>query len=331
MHTGLPIARPIRVHEIKNGLVLLFIVGKGLFCIDRFDNLISLNSQNGFNGNNAGLQSAAFFVEGNDNTFWMAIPGLGLYEYGFEKNKLPFLRNYFTVENGLQSNSIRSIAYDKENRLWVGTVTGLDILQKNKNGNWDIFNYAKVDELGISDSYYEKLATDTLGNVWLSSPNKILKFNTANIQLHKEAPYAIIEKVSLAFKETDWNKLSDSLYSYYQLPYNPVLKYNQNSLGISFNAIDLSISNSSPQYSYKLLPLDTSWSIPSKIKSVSFAQLPSGKYQFIVRAKNMASDWSQPAAFKFTITAPFWNEWWFRLIIIGITSFIIIPYFQNKE
>jgi LytS/YehU family sensor histidine kinase len=109
-----------------------------------------------------------------------------------------------------------------------------------------------------------------------------------------------------------------------------VLKYNQNSLGIFFNAIDLSISNSNPEYSYKLLPLDTSWSIPSKTKSVSFAQLPSGAYKFVVRAKDRASGWSKPAVFRFTITPPFWAEWWFRLIIISIGSFIIISIFRAR-
>ena len=92
-----------------------------------------------------------------DNNFWMAIPGLGLYEYGFEKNKLPFLKNHFTVKDGLQNNNILNITSDKQNRLWVATITGVDILQKNISGTWQVFNYAKEDELNLSGSYYEKL------------------------------------------------------------------------------------------------------------------------------------------------------------------------------
>jgi hypothetical protein len=148
--------------------------------------------------------------------------------------------------------------------------------------------------------------------------------------LHKETPRIIIEKISLAFKETNWSKLTDSLYSYFDLPRNPELNYSHNSLGIFFNAIDLSISNSNPEYSYKLLPLDTSWSIPSKTKSVSFAQLPSGTYQFMVRAKDLASGWGKPAVFGFTIKPPFWNKWWFRLMIIILASFIIISIFRTR-
>ncbi len=224
-----------------------------------------------------GVQLGVGFYEATDNTFWITVPGLGLYEYSFKKNKLPFFKKHLTIKDGLQSNNILSLTSDGQNRLWVATNTGLDILQENKPDNWVVFNYAKTEDLTINVSDFEKLAVDAYGNVWLSSPNKIIKFNTDKIRLNKVPPRIIIEKVSLAFKETDWGKLTDSLYSYFQLPFNPVLSYNQNSLGIFFNAIDLSTSNSNPVYSYKLLPLDTSWSIPSKIKSVSFAQLPAGK------------------------------------------------------
>ncbi len=328
-NTGIPVMKPTRVREIKNGLLLVFIEGKGIYCIDPDNNLVSLNKGSGLDASK-GLQSAACFCEAADNNFWMAVPGMGLYEYGFAKDKLPFLKNHFTLNDGLQSNNILSLTMDRQSRLWVASNTGIDILQKKEAGGWEIFNYATTDELTFNGSNYDKLVTDTAGNIWFSSPDKIFKFNAAAIKLYKAPPRIVIEKVSLLFKETDWSKLSDSLYGYYQLPYNPVLHYNQNSLGVSFNAIDLSTTNSAPEYAYKLLPLDTSWSIPSKIKSVSFAQLPAGEYQFVVRAKEKASGWSNPAVFKFTIVPPFWNEWWFRSIIIAIASFIIISIFRGR-
>ena len=323
-NTGIPVVKPTRVLMLKNGLLLLYVDGKGVFCIDTADNLISLIKETGIDGSKKGIQLNICFYEDNEYNLWIAFPGLGLYEYGFSKNKLPFLKNHLTIKDGLQSNNILSLTSDRQKRLWLATNTGVDILQLNHAGNWEVFNFAKEEELGLNESVDEKIVSDAAGNIWLSSPNKIVEFDVANISLYKETPSIIIEKVSLAFKETDWSKLTDSLYSYYQLPYDPILNYKQNSLGISFNAIDLSTSNSNPEYSYKLLPLDTSWSIPAKIKFVSFAQLPEGKYQFMVRAKDMASGWSKPALFRFIISPPFWNRWWFKLVVIAITSFIIV-------
>jgi ligand-binding sensor domain-containing protein len=329
-NTGAPVIKPTRVYEMKNGLLLLYIDGIGVHCINESNNLISLVKETELDGSKKGIELGVFFYEDEEDNFWIAFPGLGLYEYGFTKNKLPFLKNHLTTKDGLESDNIVSLTSDRQNRLWIASTTGLDILQENKVDKWEVFNYAKAEELTLSRSDYERLITDSAGNVLLSTPNKILKFNTANIHLYKEPPHVIIEKVTLAFKETNWSQLADSSYSYFQLPFNPVLDYNQNSLGIFFNAIDLSTSNSNPEYSYKLLPFHTTWSIPSKAKSVSFAQLPPGKYQFMVRAKDMASGWSQADVFRFTITRPYWDKWWFRLIVIAIASCIVVSIFRAR-
>ena len=62
-NTGIPIMKPVRVYEIKSGLVLVFIAGKGIYCIDASDNLISLNKQTGIDSKSPGLLSAVYFHE----------------------------------------------------------------------------------------------------------------------------------------------------------------------------------------------------------------------------------------------------------------------------
>jgi ligand-binding sensor domain-containing protein len=327
-NTGVPITRPTRLLGLKNGLLLVYTARQGVFCIDKFNNLIPLITD--INGREKDIRLGIQFCEGAGDNFWLAIPGLGLYEYGLRQNKRAYLKAHISIADGLQSANILSLINDRQNRLWVATNNGIDIVQQNKAGTFEVFNYAKSEDLTISVGDFEKLGSDSKGNIWLSSPNKVIRFNIGDIRLHREPPHIIIEKISLDFKETDWSKLADSLYSYFQLPYKPVLNYSQNSLGIFFNAVDLSTSYSNPEYSYKLLPIETTWSIPSKTKSVSFAQLPSGTYKFIVRAKDYASGWSKPAVFMFTITPPFWALWWFRLIILSIAAFIIVSIFRAR-
>lgn len=329
-NTPLPIGNPLIIHLLENGLIFLYIEGKGAYGIDSANNLFSLNKSMHINEVNRENRIDISFYEGNDEHFWISFPGIGLYEYEYTKNKLPFLKNHFDVNNGLQSNHVMSITGDGQNRIWVATNKGIDILQFTKNKVWEVFNFAKTEQLGVKQSDFEKLVTDPQGNVWFSSPANIFRFDVDSIRLKKETPRVIIEKVSLAFKETNWSNITDSLYSYYQLPWQPVLHYNQNSLGITFNATDLSIASSDPEYSYRLLPIDTAWSAPSKSKFVSFAELPSGKYQFMVKAKDRASGWSSPALFNFIINPAFWNQWWFRLVVIAFAAFIIINIFKAR-
>ncbi len=329
-NTGVPITKPTRVYELKNGLLLLYIDRQGVFCIDSANNLISLQKEIAIDGNRQGILSDVCFYEDKQADFWIAVPGFGIYQYRFTKDIIPVLQNHFTISNGLQSNKIFSLVSDNQNRLWIACSTGIDILQQNKNSTWEVFNYARAEDLLLTKFEFTKLIADESGAIWLSSPNKVIKLNVAAVQLHKQSPHILIEKISLLFKETDWSKLSDSTYNYYQLPYHPVLLYNQNSFGISFNAVDVSSTNSSPDYSYQLLPVNTGWSIPSKTKSVSFAQLPAGEYQFMVRAKEGASGWSKPAVFQFTIMPPFWNRWWFRLIVIALAAYIVVSIFMAR-
>lgn len=329
-NTRVPIVKPTRVHEIKNGLILLYIDRNGLYGIDSANNLFPLIRQTGIDGRREALQLPVCFYEDRDNNFWLGVPGQGLYEYGFRPNKMPFLKNHLTTVNGLQSNNILSITSDRQHRLWIVTNTGLDILQKNKQPLWDIFNYAQASDLGIIECDFSKLVTDANGDVWLSSPTEIIRFNTENLVLSKKTPHINIEKITLNFKETNWVNLTDSVCGYYEQPYQPRLSYRQNSLGISFDAADLSISNPEPEYSHKLLPLDTSWSSPSKIKLVAFEQLPAGDYQFYVRARDKASGWSKPAVFIFTIRKPYWDEWWFRIVMIAVMGYIIISIFRAR-
>lgn len=129
--------------------------------------------------------------------------------------------------------------------------------------------------------------------------------------------------------ETNWGKRSDSVYSYFQLPYKPIFKYNENSLGIRFNGTNLSEA-SGQEYSYKLEPLDTSWSQSSQNNTVSLLKLLPGSYTFKVRVKNEDTAWSEPATFSFTIERPFWDKWWFRLLLIALGASVIVYFYSRR-
>src|SRR6185437_14684319 len=184
-NTGVPIIKPTRVYEMRNGLLLLYIDGVGVYSIDKTNNLISLVKETGIDGSKKGIELKVLFYQDGLDNFWIAFPGLGLYEYGFGKNNLPFLKNHFTDKNGLQSNDVVGVLNDRQNRLWIATPKGLDILQKNKKDKWEVFNYARAEELTLTRSDYGRLITDSAGNLLLSTPNKIIEFNTAAINLIK--------------------------------------------------------------------------------------------------------------------------------------------------
>ncbi len=62
-----------------------------------------------------------------------------------------------------------------------------------------------------------------------------------------------------------------------------------------------------------------------------FQSLPSGDYEFEVRAKATNSPWTLPVSQKFSIQSIYWQTWWFKVIItfIVVTSIGLIYYFSS--
>ena len=312
-NTKKPVLLPTQMCQAANGDIIIFIPKFGLYKIDKNNQLISLTKEDGIKNDYSKI-----FMDA-EHRIWALQRGLGLYYYNYSDDGKLSLLEHFTEKEGLQSNSVHDILADKFNRIWVATEAGIDIL--NREGEkWIIFNYSKDNQLQLHSWWDTKIASDHLGDIWLSSLRHFIKFNTENIRLYKGLPRLSIEKVLLDRRETNWLHFTDSLYSYSQVPVNPVLDHTHNSIGISFNGISFS-NNPYVEYSYQLEPIDKTWSDPSTSNFVSLMNLSPGHYNFWIKAKDKASGWSKPEVFSFTIKPPFWQTWWFR--ITGIIVFIL--------
>ncbi|HLY69636.1 MAG TPA: histidine kinase [Puia sp.] len=314
-NTGKPLEKPIRVWEARNGLVLVYLDGQGVFAITPAGDQVSLILQTGFDGHHKGRnQHDVFFYEDRSGEFWITYPGLGLFEYGFGKDHIPYRkRQYTAVTDGLQSDKIISLAADSADRLWIESDAGIDILEKGADDSRILFNYLSENDLGVSLNGFGRLVSMPEENeVWFFTPATIIHFHPGNIQLTKAAPRASIESITLNFKETDWHARGDSVHGYFDIPVNPELPY-QNTLSIFFGAPDLGSLSADPQWAYRLLPLDTSWSPPSRLRSVSFARIPAGNYVFEVRSRDKASGWGASAILRFSVIPPFWGTLFFKV------------------
>src|SRR5690606_27557278 len=98
-----------------------------------------------------------------DGKIWIATSnGLSVFANGSIKN--------FTKVDGLPSNEIKSLAYDKKNNvLWIGTHGGG--LSKYNFKNFT--NFTTLD--GLSHDYIHSLFLDKKGNLWIGTGNGINK------------------------------------------------------------------------------------------------------------------------------------------------------------
>jgi DNA-binding CsgD family transcriptional regulator len=87
------------------------------------------------------------------------------------------------------------------------------------------------------------------------------------------------------------------------------------------------------QYSYRLVPMDDSWSKWTALSEKEFSRLPYGNYRFEVKAKNIYGAVSQPTIFSFQVFTPwYWSRW--ALVgyaVLGLFVLTLIPLIQRKK
>lgn len=101
----------------------------------------------------------------NDGSFWLATEADGVVHF---KNNNQI--EYFTTKNGLLTNTIRDILIVNRNEVWIGTKSGLSILNPitNKVKN---YTYKKEEESenSLSQASVRSLFQDKKGNIWLGT------------------------------------------------------------------------------------------------------------------------------------------------------------------
>lgn len=97
--------------------------------------------------------------------------------------------------------------------------------------------------------------------------------------------------------------------------------YSHNAVSFIFTAQNAFALNLS--FSYKLVGVDKDWSEEQKYNSVSYARLPAGKYEFLMRTKDSLGNYSDITSFKFTISKPYYATIWAYLLYIVLVGLLL--------
>lgn len=265
-----------------------------------------------------------------------------------EKDKT--LKQYHTG-NGLSHNRVLSFNEDNEGNIYVGTVGGLTIIQNN--GAARIYNRNN----GLRNDKCEGILKDDQGYLWIGNLNCILRFDPA------EKKYAVYEegfgfshtgfRMRSCFKNKDgemfWGsdkgltwffpqelnnistllypsvnalRTSDSMFRFTG-PTSLHLPYHTSSFDFQFSSGELHGAGKI-QFLYRLAGYDNSWKKPGLPGQVSFSKLPPGNYRFELKASRDGSSWYEaPSSVLITITKPWWQQTWFRVLYIAAFASLI--------
>lgn len=248
-----------------------------------------------------------------EQEIWLATAGDGLLKYNPNDKTV----RKFTTETSLPSNYINSIIY-AEGYLWLGTENGLCRFDPEDE---TVFIYSSISP--FFNVSFNQNASYQLRNGQLTwgTNNGAVIFDPNVIQLSKPAGRIFFQDLVISgrsIRETSSLKLETPLDDLDNIS----LDYDQNTVALEVLAIGTAIGNS--KFSWKMEGIDDEWSQPTTSHVLTYASLPSGKFQLKIRMYDSSlSQLVDERVLNIQVTPPFWETWWYRLIIFIFVAGVI--------
>jgi len=249
----------------------------------------------------------------------------------------------FNIDDMPGANLPVAMVEESEQYIWAGTNNGIyriDAKSLSPNKQPDLTRYSKTDGLPSLECNGNAAFKDSKGNLWFGTIEGAVMCSPARI--NREIPLEPLTHITnlRLFRElVDWKSYTDSLDHQTGLPYNLHLPFNKNYL--TFDFIGISLKNPlEVTYHFMLEGFDADWLPKTYDNNATYSNLPPGTYSFKVQASNAIGIWNrEPATFTFTILPPYWETWWFRLLMVllvlliaaGVTYIILYRIRQEKE
>lgn len=107
-------------------------------------------------------------LQQSSTALWIATEGYGLYRYNPKTGEAVNYIHSLNKKNSLNSNYVRSLAFDTQNRLWVGTINSLNIYNEKEDGfetyNSDSRGSGSPTQFSVRDIF-----KDSQGGMWLGT------------------------------------------------------------------------------------------------------------------------------------------------------------------
>ncbi|CAM3653963.1 EAL domain-containing protein [Rheinheimera salexigens] len=269
-------------------------------------------------GNGQNYIRARDIIEGDNGEFWVATQGAGLTKIQTQPNSWEIDTTYYSVEHGFPQNELTSLSKNGD-LIWL---TGTNIVISFNSKTLEVLTYPSL--LNINDLSFTGNSSSIVDNVlYLGSNRGVVELNLQvikqnNIQTTLEFTQ-IKAGQTVLYKGLASKRLAEDEIS-----------YADNHISFSFAALDL-VNPKLNQYSFKLNGYDKNWTDPNTSSTVTYSNLSTGKYTFMVKATNSDGYWSdETLEYNFTILRPWWHFALISLILILILGSIFYLFSKKR-
>ena len=296
----------------------------------------------------------------NDGNLWIGAYK-GLFQLDINTHEIKRIKLNSGAKDSLQINNIFSMATDGSETIYMGTPVGLGIynirtqqytlkgkedqvypilsksMLMDKNGNvWIYTTHALFKYDPKKDEFAKFTTSDGIYN-FSSDPVSLFSFRQ-NFYIGYRGAYTEFDPLKVGGNQTmvkpiitevmigdHIQKFDPEIYSSQYLP----LTAKNNDVTFHFTGIDYTNSDRIT-FSYKL-NANNEWKEIGTNRTLTYTNLPPGRYIFQLRARNSSGIISdQTAVFKLAISPTFIQRWWFWPVM-ALSFVTMVVYLANKR
>jgi PAS domain S-box-containing protein len=220
---------------------------------------------------------------------------IGLTCFRYSGGAVSSLQHVGTTE-GLGTGKVYFLGEDREQRLWVGTGAGVDVMTPVGIDHFDA-----SDGLAGNDSATKAFLLDRDGSLWLGATGGATHVFAQYYLGPPRAPRT-------AFLD---GRLGD--LRVVNAGAGLEVSHDRGALTLEFAASTL-FDPKRVEYQVRLWPLESEWG-PSHQRTARYPALLPGTYRFEVRARIDAGGWGRATALQFSVLPAWWQTRWFLALI----------------
>jgi signal transduction histidine kinase len=232
----------------------------------------------------------------------------------FDKKNKRFIR--YHKKDGLPSNSIQGILEDSHGNLWLSTNNGVSKFNPIEETfqNFNESSGLQSNEFCVNSCYKIKNGEMIFGGV-----NGFNIFHPDSIKKNLSIPPVVFTNFQIFNQDVPIGGKSDLSFTLKKSVTESdsiILSYKYDVILFEFAALNFSYPENNG-YAYMMEGFDEDWNYVGNRNFVTYTNLPSGSYNFKVKASNNDGVWNEKGtSLHIIITPPIWAIWWFRILII---------------
>lgn len=221
-------------------------------------------------------------------------------------------------KDGLTNTNICAITEDKKGNIWFSNNKGVSCYVTAKDC---FYHYGHSDDVPAGSFSSGCVTQNKNGWIYFGSINGVCCFNPDITMNEQPTPVAVITEMKILGRLS--NLENNDMIINLSKGQNVELSHAQNSFGLTFNVQNYSLVNQ-VEYVYMLKGLENSWYTVNENNSVTFRNIPPGKYEFLIKARVHNQEWPEEAtSLTIRVNPPLWLTWWAKLIYILVSISII--------